>query len=48
MQESAVFLARLLAEPGLRVVGTPSVSWNNLVGGYEFHECTIAIDPAAA
>ncbi len=43
MQESAVFLSRLLAIPGLRVVGTPDMAWNNLVGGYEFHECTISI-----
>lgn len=43
MQESAVFLARLLALPGLHVVGTPSLSWNELVGGYEFHECKIAV-----
>jgi cytochrome P450 len=42
MQESAVFLSRLLALDGLHVVGTPSVSWNGLVGGYEFHECRIA------
>ncbi|HTJ58010.1 MAG TPA: cytochrome P450 [Devosiaceae bacterium] len=46
MQESAVFLARLLALPNLRVVGTPSMSWNTLVGGYEFHQCTIAVDKA--
>jgi len=46
MQESAVFLARLLALPGLRVVGTPSIAWSNLVGGYEFHECIIAVDVA--
>jgi hypothetical protein len=46
MQESAVFLAALLALPGLRVVGTPDVRWNKLVGGYEFHECTIAVGPA--
>ncbi len=43
MQESGVFLSRLLALPGLRVVGTPHMEWNNLVGGYEFHECTISI-----
>ena len=47
MQESAVFLARLLALPGLRVVGTPSIAWSNLVGGYEFHECTVAVDSGA-
>ena len=43
MQESAVFLSRLLAIPGLRVVGTPDMAWNYLVGGYEFHECRISI-----
>jgi len=44
MQESAVFLRKLLALPGLRVVGEPKMSWNKLVGGYEFAECKIAID----
>ena len=43
MQESAVFLGQLLAVPDLRVVGTPSLAWNNLVGGYEFHECTVEV-----
>jgi cytochrome P450 len=44
MEESSIFLAQLLALPGLRVVGEPKFTWNNLVGGYEFHECSIAID----
>lgn len=43
MQESAVFLSRLLALPGLRVVGKPHMDWNNLVGGYEFHECMVSV-----
>jgi cytochrome P450 len=44
MQESAIFLSRLLALPGLRVDGTPEMRWNSLVGGYEFHECRLAVD----
>ncbi len=44
MEESAIFLGRLLALPGLRVVGKPDFVWNGLVGGYEFRECWIAID----
>lgn len=42
MEESAIFLGRLLALPGLRVVGEPRIAWSNLVGGYEFHEARIA------
>ncbi|HVX80626.1 MAG TPA: cytochrome P450 [Devosiaceae bacterium] len=48
LQESAIFLGRLLAMPGLRLVGTPDIRWNDLVGGYEFHECRIAVDRGAA
>jgi cytochrome P450 len=44
MEESAIFLARLLALPNLRIVGTPNIGWSNLVGGYEFHEARIACD----
>jgi hypothetical protein len=44
MEESAIFLARLLALPGLRVTAAPDFTWNKLVGSYEFHECRIAID----
>lgn len=44
MEESAIFLARLLALPGLRVVAAPRFTWNTLVGSYEFHECRIAVD----
>jgi cytochrome P450 len=43
MQESAMLLARLLALPGLRIVGEPKVSWNKLVGSYEFHEVNVAV-----
>lgn len=44
MEESAIFLARLLALPNLRMVGKPEIAWSNLVGGYEFHEARIACD----
>lgn len=43
MQESAIFLDALLRLDGLRIVGEPSLSWSNLVGGYEFQTCEIAI-----
>lgn len=46
MQESAIFLDALLRVEGLRIVGTPSVGWSNLVGGYEFHMCEIAVSAA--
>jgi hypothetical protein len=44
MEESAIFLAKLLALPGLRITAAPDFTWNKLVGSYEFHECRIAID----
>jgi cytochrome P450 len=44
MEESAIFLAKLLALPNLRLVGRPNIGWSNLVGGYEFHEARIACD----
>jgi len=44
MQESAIFLKRLLALPRLRVVGEPVVAYNSLIHGYEYHECVIALD----
>ena len=47
MQESAVFLSRLLALDQLKIVGTPDMAWNGLVGGYEFHQCRIALDRPA-
>lgn len=44
LEESEIFLAQLLALPGLRLVGEPRMSWSELVGGYQFDECRIAID----
>jgi cytochrome P450 len=44
MEESAIFLGKLLALPNLRMFGTPDIGWSNLVGGYEFHEARIACD----
>ena len=44
MEESAIFLAKLLALPGLRLVAEPRFTWNKLVGSYEFRECRIAVD----
>ena len=44
MQESAIFLSRLLAVPGLRLAGDPVAVWNPLIHSYEYRICTIAVD----
>jgi cytochrome P450 len=36
LQETDVFLTRLLSLEGLRTEHKPSVSWNDLISGYEF------------
>lgn len=43
IQESDIFLQRLLALPGLRIVNPPHVSWNELVQGYELRRFQIAV-----
>lgn len=43
IQESDVFLQRLLALEELRIERKPSVSWNDLVAGYELRGFTVAI-----
>ncbi len=44
IQESDIFLTRLLAIPGLRLKHAPSVGWNDLVTGYELREAWLACD----
>jgi cytochrome P450 len=46
IQEADIFLTRLLAVPGLRLVEPPKVGWNDLVTGYELRQCMIACDGA--
>lgn len=43
IQESDVFLRRLLALEDLRIERKPSVSWSDLVSGYEVRGFTVAI-----
>ena len=43
IQESDVFLRRLLALEDLRLERKPSVSWNDLVAGYELRGFTVAV-----
>ena len=43
IQESDVFLRRLLGLESLRIERKPSVSWNDLVAGYELRGFTVAV-----
>ena len=43
IQESDVFLQKLLALEDLRIERKPSVSWNDLVAGYELRGFTVAV-----
>ena len=44
IQESDIFLQRLLALKGLRIERQPKVGWNELVTGYEIRNFIIAVD----
>ncbi len=44
LQETDIFLQRLLALDGLRLIHPPSVAWNDLVTGYELRDFPIAMD----
>jgi cytochrome P450 len=48
IQETEIFLTRLLATPGLRLERPPQVGWNDLVTGYELREAWIACDQPPA
>ncbi len=43
LQETDVFLTRLLSLEGLRTEHKPSVSWNDLISGYELRGLTVAL-----
>lgn len=44
LQETDIFLRRLLALDSLRIERKPSVRWNDLVAGYELRDFVIAVD----
>jgi cytochrome P450 len=44
IQESDIFLRRLLALDGLHIIKQPHMTWNDLVTGYELRDFTIAIN----
>lgn len=48
IQETDIFLTRLLAVAGIRLVRTPQVGWNSLVTGYELRDAWLACDAGAA
>jgi cytochrome P450 len=47
IQETDMFLMRLLAVPGLRLEKPPTVSWNDLVTGYELRTCILVCDQSS-
>jgi cytochrome P450 len=44
MQESDIFLQRLLALDGLRIVQPPSIRWSDLTTGYELRQFIVAVE----
>lgn len=44
IQETDIFLQRLLAIDSLRIVSKPSIRWNTLTTGYELRNFVIAVD----
>lgn len=44
IQETDIFLRRLLALDGLRIVRGPALTWNDLVTGYELRDFIVAVD----
>ncbi|RBY83306.1 cytochrome P450 [Blastococcus sp. TF02A-26] len=45
MHESRVFLDRLFALPGLRLVQPPTMTWNDGIESYELREALVSCDP---
>ncbi|GAC1353949.1 MAG: cytochrome P450 [Herpetosiphon sp.] len=43
LQESDIFLQRLMSLPGLHIVQKPSVSWNDIINGYELRHFILGI-----
>jgi cytochrome P450 len=48
IQETDIFLLRLLAIPGLRFEKVPDVTWNDLVTGYELRNAWLVCDQGPA
>jgi cytochrome P450 len=46
VQETDIFLQRLLALPTLRIEHPPTLIWNDLTAGYELRGYKLALDPA--
>lgn len=46
VQETDIFLQRLLALPTLRIARAPTLIWNDLTAGYELRRFMLALDPA--
>jgi cytochrome P450 len=46
VQETDIFLQRLLALPNLRIERLPTLIWNDLTAGYELRHFVLALDPA--
>jgi cytochrome P450 len=46
IQETDIFLRRLLALDGLRIVQPPVLTWNDVTAGYELRRCIVSLDPA--
>ncbi|MBV9787041.1 MAG: cytochrome P450 [Chloroflexi bacterium] len=44
LQETDIFLQRLLRLPGLKIRQKPSVSWNPLITGYEVRQFMLAVE----
>jgi cytochrome P450 len=44
VQETDIFLRRLLALDGLRIERAPTIRWNDLVTGYELRQFLVAVD----
>lgn len=44
LQETDIFLQRLLALDGLRMLHPPHLAWNDLVTGYELRDFPVALD----
>ena len=44
LQETDIFLQRLLRLPGLQIAQKPSVSWNDLTAGYELRNFILAVE----
>lgn len=44
LQETRIFLERLLKMPGIKLERAPDIGWNDLVGGYELRNAIISCD----